>query len=311
MSKFSHIGKYKVKGEPVNGIRVEMFGIYLRPIETGDKIANRHGNKGVISRIVPHDKMPQLPDGRNVDICINPLGIISRMNVGQLFELHLTMSFMDLKKKLLGLIDEGKQKHVRKSLLYYIKTIDNTEDGWYYKQFEQQLPKVIDKDFVSKLYLIQPPFESVSLKMVKEAMEKTDTSFEYEIFDPISKTKLLNKVAVGYIYFFKMVHIAETRLAARGIGSYAKKTLQPLGGRKHRGGQRCGEMETACLIAHDGPKNLAEFLTTKSDCIDLKNRYINEMIEPDFTKEKSEEDYISESVKLLDAYFNVIGVSKE
>jgi len=311
LSKFSHIGRYKVKGEPVNGVRVEMFGIYYRPIEAGDKIANRHGNKGVISRIVPHEKMPQLPDGRNVDICINPLGIISRMNIGQLFELHLSMSFIDLRKKLFDLIDEGSQKQVRKSLLHYIKVIDNTEGNWYYKQFEEQLPKVISKDFIAGLSLIQPPFESVSMEMVKEAMEKTGTSFEYDIYDPISKEKLLNKVAAGYIYFFKMVHIAETRLAARGIGSYAKKTLQPLGGRKHRGGQRCGEMETACLIAHDGPINLSEFLTTKSDCIDLKNRYINETIESEFIKPKDEEDDVSESVKLLDAYFNVIGVLKE
>jgi len=312
LSKYSHIGRYKVKGEPVNGVRIEMFGVYLRPIEAGDKIANRHGNKGVISRIVPHEKMPQLPDGRHVDICINPLGIISRMNIGQLFELHLTMSFMDLKAKLIKMIEkEDNQKNLKKTLLRYVKTVDNTEGNWYYKQFEEQLPKIIDKDFIDKLSLIQPPFESVSIDMVKEAMGKTGTPFEYDIYDPISKEKLLNKIAVGYVYFFKMVHIAETRLAARGIGSYAKKTLQPLGGRKHRGGQRCGEMETACLIAHDGPVNLAEFLTTKSDCIDLKNRYINETIESEFIKPIEEEDYVSESVKLLDAYFNVIGVSKE
>jgi len=311
LNKFSQIGRYKVKGEPVNGVYIEMFGFYLRPIEIGDKIANRHGNKGVISRIVPHDKMPQLQDGRNVDICINPLGIISRMNIGQLFELHLTMSLVDLKRKLQDLVNEGSQKKARKTLLNFIRTIDNTKEKWYFSQFENQLPSVITKEFIEELTIIQPPFESVSMEMVKEAMKRTETLFEHDVFDPISKMKLMNKIAVGYIYFFKMVHIAETRLAARGIGSYAKKTLQPLGGRKHRGGQRCGEMETACLIAHDGPINLAEFLTTKSDCIDLKNRYINEMIESDFIKEKSDEDYVSESVKLLDAYFSVIGVSKE
>jgi len=95
---------------------------------------------------------------------------------------------------------------------------------------------------------------------------------------------LKNPVAVGYVYFLRMVHIAEEKLSARGIGAYAKRTLQPLGGRKNKGGQRCGEMETACIIGHDAPINLFEFLTTKSDCIERKNAYIRGFID-----EKSEE----------------------
>jgi DNA-directed RNA polymerase subunit beta len=121
---------------------------------------------------------------------------------------------------------------------------------------------------------------------------------------------LQQEIAVGYIYFFRMVHIAESRLAARGIGSYARRTLQPLGGRKNRGGQRCGEMETACLIGHDAPVNLFEFLTTKSDCIDLKNQYIRQTMETDFTKEPEELSIVPESVKLLNAYITVIGIKR-
>jgi len=310
LDKFSQVGKYKMKRERINGIFVELFGIYVRRIELGDKIGNRHGNKGVISKIVPHEKMPQLEDGRHVDVCINPLGIISRMNIGQLFELHLSMSLIDLRKNMLQMISLNKsQDELKKYLLDYLKIIDNTNDRWLTKQFENQL-NVIDEKFIENLTLIQPPFESITMDMAKKALEYTNTPFEQELYDPVSKTRLLNKVAVGHLYFLKMIHIAEERLAARGIGSYAKKTLQPLGGRKHRGGQRCGEMETACLIAHDGPINLFEFLTTKSDCIDLKNRYIREMVDTDLVKETQEECYVAESVKLLDAYLTVIGVSK-
>ena len=107
-----------------------------------------------------------------------------------------------------------------------------------------------------------------------------------------------------------MVHIAENRLAARGIASYARRTLQPLGGRKNKGGQRMGEMETACIIAHDGKVNLSEFLTTKSDCIDLKNQYIRKMMETDFTKEPEEISAVPESVKLLNSYLTVIGIKR-
>ena len=310
LDKYSHVGKYKIKGEEINGVYVELYGMYARPIQIGDKIANRHGNKGVVTKIIPHESMPQLEDGRHVDICINPLSIISRMNVGQLFELHLSKSLEDLKTNLLKMIKAGKgQRTLRKYLLDYIDIIDRTEDKWYSKQFKEQLGEVTE-DIVNNLCLIQAPFESVTDDMVKHAMEYTETPYKVPIYDPISKTTLQQEVAVGYMYFFRMVHIAENRLAARGIASYARRTLQPLGGRKNKGGQRMGEMETACIIAHDGKVNLSEFLTTKSDCIDMKNAYIRKMMETDFTKEPEEISAVPESVKLLNAYLTVVGIKR-
>ena len=308
--KSSFVRKYKVKKEKVNGIQVEMYGIYTRKIQVGDKIGNRHGNKGVISTIVPHEMMPQLADGRHVDICINPLGIISRMNIGQLFELHLSMALDDLKKNLLKMIENKQgQAQLKLYLTGFYKAIDNTKTGWYTKQYMEQIPEVIDKDFVEHLTVIQPPFESVTATMLEEVLKYTETSFEQKLLDPVSGQHLLNTVAVGFMYFFRMVHIAESRLAARGIGSYARRTLQPLAGRKNKGGQRLGEMETACLIAHDAPYNIAEFLTTKSDCIDMKNRFLRNTIETDLLKDESNGDSIvAESVKLLEAYLLAIGV---
>jgi hypothetical protein len=306
---FSFTGKYKNKREKINGIYVEMTGIHFRRIQVGDKIANRHGNKGIISRIIPHEKMPQIEDGRHLDICINPLGIISRMNLGQLYELRLSMILEDLKNILFLILSEGKdQRDIKRFLLEFIKIIDKTEDNWYYNQFKEQIPKVIDEEFINNLTIIQPPFESCKIEDIQEAIKYTATKFKQEVYDPLSKTKFLNKIAVGYIYFFRMVHIAAEKLAARGIGSYAKRTLQPLGGRKNKGGQRCGEMETACIIAHDAPCNLFEFLTTKSDCIDLKNKYIRNFIDADLVDESKELDTRPESVKLLNAYLTVLGV---
>jgi len=309
LDKFSFTGKYKNKREKINGIYVEMFGVHTRRIKVGDKVANRHGNKGVISRIVPHDKMPQLPDGRHLDICINPLGIISRMNFGQLYELHLALSVDALKKTMIGMIDaEQPDKDIKSYLLDYIKIIDKTTDGWYYKQVKKQLPKKITKEFIQDFTIIQPPFESCKLEDAKKAMEYTSTDFSQKLYDPLSQIHLNNPIAVGYIYFFRMVHIAEEKLAARGIGAYARRTLQPLGGRKNKGGQRCGEMETACLIGHDAPCNLFEFLTTKSDCIDLKNNYIRGFIESSLLEENHDVNTIPESVKLLNSYLTVLGV---
>jgi len=310
MERFNYnIEKYKEKKEFIEGIYVEMYGMYVRPIQVGDKLANRHGNKGVVSRIVPAEKMPKLPDGRNIDICINPLGIISRMNIGQLFELHLAMSLNDLKRNILSIFErEDSQKLIRKYLLGFIRKIDKTEKRWYYNQFKKQLPEIIDRKFIETLTVIQPPFESIGIEEIEKVMKYTKTTMKYKLHDPISKQEIINPISVGYLYFFRMVHIAEEKLAARGIGAYARRTLQPLGGRKNKGGQRCGEMETACLIAHDASKNLFEFLTTKSDCIDLKNKYIKNVIEynPITTEDKIDET--PESVKLLNAYLNTLGV---
>ena len=307
---FSFIGKYKEKREKINGLKIEMYGVHFRKIKVGDKIGNRHGNKGVVSRIVDHEKMPQLEDGRHLDICINPLGIISRMNIGQLYELHLAMSLYDLKKNLLKMLKDGKSnKEMKAYLLSYIKIIDKTENSWYYNQFSDQLPKIIDSEFIADLQVIQAPFESIKIEDLREAMKHTESKFKQKIYDPVSKDFFINPIAVGFIYFFRMVHIAEEKLAARGIGVYAKRTLQPLGGRKNKGGQRCGEMETACLIGHDAPKNLHEFLTTKSDCIDLKNKYIRDLIEFDLSDDQKELNTTPESVKLLNSYLTVIGVN--
>jgi len=321
----NNVGKFKLKGEEIPGIRVEMFGIFFRPIQIGDKIGNRHGNKGVISTIIEHEKMPMLPDGRHADIIVNPLGTISRMNIGQLFELHLSMSLFDLKvnmKKIIHGEDKSVLEHkldqtqiqtlVKDYVLGYIEIIDCTEIGWYYEQFKAELPLTINDEWIDNLTIIQAPFESVDMIKIREALEYTNTDFKYDIFDPQSNQMINQKIACGYEYFFKMVHIADTRLAARGIGSYARKTLQPLSGIKQKGGQRMGEMETATLIGHEATSNLREFLTTKSDCIDLKNRYIRDQLDSDLGNiDKDKEDSIvPESVKLLHANLLAIGLKR-
>ncbi len=313
LDRFGNVGKFKIKGEEINGIFVEMFGIYFRQIQIGDKIGNRHGNKGVISNIVPHDKMPKLEDGRHADICINPLGIIGRINIGQLYELHLGMAVVMVKKILKTLLEKGEEQQKIKNIFYsFIKIVDKTEDKWYGNQvYEYLCDNEIDDKFIEDFSLIQAPFESVDYLSIVEVMEFLKVPFKYKIYEPVSKMFIENPVAVGYMYFFKMVHIAKTRLAARGIGSYSRKTLQPMGGRKLRGGQRLGEMETACLIGHDSIITLEECLTTKSDCIDLKNKFIKEIIGIDTTNETDNISEIPESVNLLNCYLTALGVNKD
>lgn len=304
----THVGKFKMKKEKIDGIHVEMHGLQMKPIKVGDKIGNRHGNKGVIATILPREKMPKLEDGRHLDVCINPLGIISRMNIGQLFELHMGMAVNNLKMNALRLLKEGDKELLRDYFINFIKIIDKTETGWYLEQFIEQFPEDIDEDFINDFSVIQPPFESIKVEDLKKAIKYTEAQFKYDLYDPPSQQHITSPVAVGYMYFFRMTHIADDKLAARGIGSYAKRTMQPLGGRKNKGGQRCGEMETACFIGHDAMENLYEMFTLKSDCFDTKNHYIKNLIDPKNIIDTEIEDPIPESVRLLNSYLTVLGV---
>jgi DNA-directed RNA polymerase beta subunit len=308
--KFSQKGKFKIKGDHINGTLISIHGVFTRKLKTGDKIGNRHGNKGVACEVVPHEMMPRLEDGRSVDICINPLSVPSRMNVGQLYELHLGMSVADLKTNLLKKLKDGNsQQDMKQYLLSYIHIIDNSKDKWYIRQAEEILEKQdISESFINKLTIIQMPFESVTYDQLHAACQYTNTKIEYKLTEPVSGYELVNKIAVGYMYFFRMVHIAETKIAARGIGTYTRRTLQPPRGRKTKGGQRVGEMETACFIAHDGLENLAEILTTKSDCIDAKNKWIRETIGSEYIKDTPVEDMVPEGVKLFENYLKTIGI---
>lgn len=309
INKFDHVGKYKFKREKFSGINVEMFGIHFRKIQVGDKMANRHGNKGTISKIIPHEKMPRMPDGRHFDICINPLGVISRMNIGQLYELSLGMATDSLITTTIQMIKDNKdQKIIKKYLVDFIKIIDQTDGNWYLKQFKKQLPKTITIEFMNDFTIIQAPFQSCKEVHITKALKYTNSHYKYKIFEPISGTYIQNPISVGFLYFFRMVHIAEEKLAARGIGIYSRRTLQPLGGRKNKGGQRLGEQETACLLGHDAPINLHEFLTTKSDCTDLKNEYIRKFIDSGVIDDLENIDTVPEIVKLLNSYLTVLGL---
>lgn len=309
-------GNYKIKGESVEGILVEITAMYTRKISVGDKLGNRHGNKGVIAAIIPEDKMPTLPDGRKAEIIINPLGIPSRMNVGQLFELHLAMSFNDLKKNIrkMALIDRKEKKEIDQYIMNYIDIIDKTENKYYSHQMCQYLNSVQLSDFLLGLdnfYIIQPPFESVKWEDLDKAMRYTDTKYEYPCFDPISKEVLKNEIAFGYQYFMKLNHIAQDKIAARGTGPYAAKTAQPLAGKSRKGGQRLGEMEIWAVAAHGGEKNLKEFITTKSDSIQLRNKYTSQKMSNDDKLLDEEDDSVSQSLRLLQSQLKSMGVDYE
>lgn len=338
-----NIGKYSIDKKKIKGIHVKIHAIQEKKIEIGDKIANRHGNKGIIGLILPDDKMPTLKDGRKLDIIINPLGVISRMNVGQIYEMHLSENLYQLKLLLTKLYNNDCIQIIPELLDNYLNIVDVTEDKWIKKHtlnLFYKKPSEISLNSINNITLIQPAFQSVkpldllkSIYFIQKINEikineltsdilnniyleiiKDDTIISnldnicdrQELFDPETQEYIHNPICYGYIYFLKLVHRAEEKVSARSIGPYSNKTLQPLGGRSSQGGHRLGEMEVWSLLAYDAMDLLKSFLTVHSDSSGLKNRAISDILQNDDLKDDS--DIKPVSLALLESNMNVLGI---
>jgi DNA-directed RNA polymerase subunit beta len=248
---------------------VKVFIAVKRKLQPGDKMAGRHGNKGVVSRVVPIEDMPFLEDGTPVDIVLNPLGVPSRMNVGQIFETHLGWACANLGRQVGELVDAW-QRHVaeRAAVEEKLKRI-------YGRDFEKNgLASLSDEDFRefceglrNGLPIATPVFDGARIPDIEAMLAEAglDTSGQVTLVDGRTGEPFERKVTVGYIYMLKLHHLVDDKIHARSIGPYSLITQQPLGGKAQFGGQRFGEMEVWALEAYGAAYTLQEMLTVKSD----------------------------------------------
>lgn len=250
--------------------KVKVLIASLRKIQVGDKMAGRHGNKGVISKVLPVEDMPFLPDGTPVDIVLNPLGVPSRMNIGQILETLLGWACKELGGKIASLLDELDEPNRWRKLLKEIynspsvsKVIDSLSD--------EDVKKVIE-DLKNGVFVASPVFDGAKEKEVKEFLKKAGLSESgtVQLRDGRTGESFDQKVTVGYMYMMKLEHMVEDKIYARSTGPYSLVIQQPLGGKAQRGGQRLGEMEVWALEAYGAANLLQEFLTVKSD--DVRGR---------------------------------------
>ena len=245
---------------------VKVFVATKRKLQAGDKMAGRHGNKGCISKIVPIEDMPLLEDGTSVDILLNPLGVPSRMNVGQILETHLGWACAGLGNKICKLIDEYKKNNQKKEL-------EDTLNILYDKNIVEKIissdKELTDyKSEVAKgISIATPVFDGARESDINNFFELTnlDSSGQVTLIDGRTGEFFDRKITVGYIYMLKLHHLADEKLHARSIGPYSLVTQQPLGGKAQFGGQRVGEMEVWALEAYGASYTLQEMLTVKSD----------------------------------------------
>ena len=248
---------------------VKVFIAVKRKLQPGDKMAGRHGNKGVCSRVVPVEDMPFLEDGTHVDIVLNPLGVPSRMNVGQILETHLGWACATLGKQVGEMVETYRRTgHHRMELLERLKDIYGEEI------YNQQIADLEDPQLVELcenlkkgIPIATPVFDGARMSDIEGMLTRAglNTSGQVVLTDGRTGEPFERKVTVGYIYMLKLHHLVDDKIHARSIGPYSLVTQQPLGGKAQFGGQRFGEMEVWALEAYGAAYTLQEMLTVKSD----------------------------------------------
>jgi len=248
---------------------VKVFVAVKRKLQPGDKMAGRHGNKGVVSRVVPIEDMPFLEDGTPIDLVLNPLGVPSRMNVGQILETHLGWACANLGKQIGELVEEYRRGGAMREEL-----MAKLAQAYPPETMQAEIEPLDDDQLIEMcenlkkgVPIATPVFDGARMADIEGMLDKAglDRSGQVWLHDGRSGEKFERKVTVGYIYMLKLHHLVDDKIHARSIGPYSLVTQQPLGGKAQFGGQRFGEMEVWALEAYGAAYTLQEMLTVKSD----------------------------------------------
>jgi len=285
----------------------QVIKVYLavkRKIQPGDKLAGRHGNKGVISVVMPVEDMPYDENGEPVDLVLNPLGVPSRMNVGQLLEVHLGWASKELGKKIGELVEKSKNLSEVKPFVEKIYSSTGKKE---------ELEKLSDKEFKelcenlkSGVPMATPVFDGASEEEIKKMLELADlpSSGQAQLYDGRTGEAFDRLVTIGYMYILKLNHLIEDKMHARSTGSYSLVTQQPLGGKAQFGGQRLGEMEVWALEAYGAANTLQEMLTVKSDDVPGRTKVYKNIVDGNYEMEAG----IPESYNVLTKEVRSLGI---
>jgi DNA-directed RNA polymerase subunit beta len=285
------IGRLKKGDELPPGV-IKMVKVYVaikRKLAVGDKMAGRHGNKGVVSRVLPEEDLPYLEDGTPVDIVLNPLGVPSRMNVGQILETHLGWAARNVGLRLNEMLERSfgadqLKKRLRKvfegsgnpSNQRIVDLIDELPD--------REVPKLVQK-LRNGVHIATPVFDGAREEEMRDLLGQGSATMQSILFDGRTGEPFDQDVTVGVMYMLKLHHLVDEKIHARSIGPYSLVTQQPLGGKAQFGGQRLGEMEVWAMEAYGAAYSLQEFLTVKSDDVVGRTRMYEAIVKGENTLE--------------------------
>ena len=290
---------------------VKVFVAMKRKLQPGDKMAGRHGNKGVISRIVPVEDMPYMENGKPVDVCLNPLGVPSRMNVGQILETHLGWACSELGEKVNKLCNEyiSKQKTLEQVKEVLGKIYNKDDIKKEIKQLKDDETKDLLLNLSNGVPIATPVFDGASVEDVTNMLKFADLpeSGQTKLYDGRTGEKFDRDITVGIIYMLKLYHMVDDKIHARSTGPYSLVTQQPLGGKAQFGGQRFGEMEVWALEAYGAAYTLQEILTVKSDDVAGRTKVYETIVKGDDDFESG----IPESFNVLVKEIRSLGLNLE
>ena len=287
---------------------VKVYMAIKRRIQPGDKMAGRHGNKGVISEIMPIEDMPYDEQGNSVDVVLNPLGVPSRMNVGQVLETHLGAAAKGIGEKInLMMKENAKADELKKYLdkLYNsdaaikenLNSLSNTEIMTLAGNLRDGMP------------VATPVFDGAKESQIKSLLIEAglDESGQITLYDGRTGRKFERPVTVGYMYMIKLNHLVDDKMHARSTGSYSLVTQQPLGGKAQFGGQRFGEMEVWALEAYGAAYTLQEMLTVKSDDVAGRTKMYKNIVDGNYAMDAN----VPESFNVLSKEIKSLGINIE
>jgi len=275
----SQVSRYERGDELPPGV-IKMVKVYVamkRKLSVGDKMAGRHGNKGVVSRILPIEDLPYFEDGTPVDMVLNPLGVPSRMNVGQILEIHLGLAAKGLGDQINHLLEEQKVNKLREKMRrIFSATSDKKLIGALNDDELQQFARF----YKHGVHMATPVFDGAKEEEIKHLLEEAgeDRSGQMTLYDGRTGEPFDEKITVGTMYVMKLHHLVDDKIHARSIGPYSLVTQQPLGGKAQFGGQRLGEMEVWAMEAYGAAYALQEFLTVKSDDMAGRTRMYEKIV---------------------------------
>ena len=296
---------------------VKVYVATKRRIQPGDKMAGRHGNKGVISVIMPVEDMPYDENGEPVDIVLNPLGVPSRMNVGQVLETHMGMAAKGLGRKINAMLDAERERIEKvKEIREFLGRVYNSELGGFKSGRHEDIDSLSDdevlelaKNLKGGVPLATAVFDGAKEVEVKELLRMADLSDtgQFKLFDGRTGDEFSRHVTVGYMYMLKLNHLVDDKMHARSTGSYSLVTQQPLGGKAQFGGQRFGEMEVWALEAYGAAYTLQEMLTVKSDDVNGRTKMYKNIVDGDHRMEPG----MPESFNVLVKEIRSLGIDIE
>jgi DNA-directed RNA polymerase subunit beta len=290
------VGRFE-KGDDLPPGVIKLVKVYVamkRKLSVGDKMAGRHGNKGVVSRILPQEDLPYFEDGTPVDMILNPLGVPSRMNVGQVLEIHLGWAAKGLGDQLNRLLEEQKIVALRDKIkkIFEEPSLQEMIDGFDDKEMCEFV-----EGYKDGVHMATPVFDGAKEAEIKSLLTEAGLSStgQTTLYDGRTGEPFKEKITVGTMYVLKLHHLVDDKIHARSIGPYSLVTQQPLGGKAQFGGQRLGEMEVWAMEAYGAAHALQEFLTVKSDDMAGRTRMYEKIVKGQNTLDPG----LPESFKVL------------